>query len=106
MNFQEHTDQHVRLTILRFLLDVPGYTANASTLKTVCGAFALVVTRDQIHTHIGWLADQRLVTRSEQGDMIIATLTERGGDVAEGRTRVDGVARPSPRLPGGAGTVG
>ncbi len=106
MNFSEHTDQHVRLTILRFLLEAPGYTANASTLKTVCQAFALVVSGDQIRTNIGWLADQRLVTRTVQDDMVIATLTERGGDVAEGRARVDGVARPGLRMPGGSGTAG
>lgn len=105
MNFRDHTDQHVRLTILRFLAEAPGYVANASILKSVCAAFGFVVTRDQIHTQIGWLDEQGLVTRSDQGELILATLTERGGDVAAGRARVEGVARPGPRLPG-SGTAG
>lgn len=105
MDFRAHTDTHVRLTILRFLREAAGYVANASTLKSVCQAFGLVVTRDQVHTAVAWLHEQGLVTRSTHEEMVLATLTERGLDVAEGRAQVDGVARPSPRLPG-AGTAG
>lgn len=94
--YQAHFMTHLRLLILRALVDAPACSANASILKSIAHEFGITATRDQVHTAIGWLAEQGLVARSEVGTLIIARLTERGQDVAEGRARVDGVARPSP----------
>lgn len=94
--YQTHFMAHLRLLILRALVDAPACSANASILKSIAHEFGLPATRDQIHTAIGWLDEQALVKRSEVGSLIIARLTERGQDVAEGRARCDGVARPSP----------
>jgi hypothetical protein len=57
----------------------------------------LTPTRDQIKTELAWLAEQQLVTSEDHAGLVVATLTERGLDVAEGRTVVPGVQRPSPR---------
>lgn len=96
MSFQAHFMTHLRLMILRALVDAPGCVANASILKSVSQSLGLPATRDQIHTAISWLAEQGLVDRTEVGTLVVACLTERGQDVAEGRARVDGVARPTP----------
>lgn len=91
-------DGHIRLAALRLLDDQPGYQANDSVLHQAVNALGLPCTRDQIRGHIAWLAEQRLVTSIEPGNgLIIVTLTERGSDVANGRSVTTGVQRPSPR---------
>lgn len=51
-------------------------------------------TRDQVRDHVLWLSEQRLVTHIELGDgTLIATISERGANVAAGRSRTAGVAR-------------
>lgn len=96
MSYQAHFMSHLRLLILRALVDAPGCIANASILKSIAQSLGLPATRDQIHTAITWLAEQALVERTEVGALVVARLTEGGQDVAEGRARCDGVARPSP----------
>lgn len=91
-----HFMPHVRLAILRCLAEAPGCAANASLLKSVLQQLGLPATRDQVHTAVAWLAEQGLVVRTEPLGVVVATLTEAGEDVARGRSRVDGVARPSP----------
>jgi hypothetical protein len=87
---------HLRLTCLRALSGAPGYRANSSIIHTVTGEFGIMATRDQIKSELAWLAEQGLVETSEVGAMTIATLTERGLDVADGRATVPGVQRPAP----------
>ena len=91
---------HLRLTILRALAHAPQYTANSSIIHTVCGEVGLSATRDQVKTEIAWLAEQGLLTRKllaeDMGGLIVATLSERGLDVADGRAVQPGVQRPAP----------
>ncbi|MGE4302460.1 MAG: hypothetical protein AB7E24_00330 [Novosphingobium sp.] len=90
-------DGHIRLAMLRLLSDLPGYCANDSVLHQAVNAMGLSCTRDQVRGHLTWLAEQRLVTVVEASQLTVATLTERGGEVAAGRSVIDGVQRPSPR---------
>lgn len=91
-------DGHVRLSVLRLLDAQAGYCSNDSVLCQAVNALALSCTRDQMRGHLVWLAEQRLLTRMDtpQG-VVVATLTERGSDVANGRSTIPGVQRPSPR---------
>lgn len=91
-------DGHVRLAVLRLLDGQPGYCGNDSVIHQAVNAIGLPCTRDQMRGHLAWLGEQRLVTTVEAGSgLIVATLTERGSDVANGRSVVSGVQRPSPR---------
>ena len=91
-------DGHIRLAVLRLLQAQPSYCLNDSVLHEAVGAIGLPCTRDQMRGHLGWLTEQRLVTTSAAGTgLIVATLSERGGEVAAGRSVVDGVQRPSPK---------
>jgi Fe2+ or Zn2+ uptake regulation protein len=94
----DHWKGHLRLTLLRILMVAPGYTANSSILTTSAhGEAGFVVSRDQVRTELSWLAEQSLITTTEVIDgLVVATLTERGGDVASGRAVVPGVQRPNP----------
>jgi hypothetical protein len=52
-----------------------------------------------VRSEIAWLAEQGLATSDElPGGLLVATLTERGSDVASGRASVPGVQRPNPGL--------
>lgn len=97
MSFTDFTFQHIRLSVLRLLVDQPGYSANDSVLTDAVNALGLVCTRDQMRTNIAWLEEQRLVTLLRPtATLTVATITERGADVAAGRSIVAGVQRPSP----------
>ena len=97
MNYAEHHSKHVRIAILRVLDAAPGCRANSSILHSALDDLGLTCTRDQVKGELAWLAEQRLVTNAETGALVVATITERGADVAAGRTVVPGVQRPSPR---------
>lgn len=90
-------DGHVRLAILRLLDEQPGYCANDSVLHDAVNAVGLNATRSQIRGHIEWLQEQRLVKYQAAGSgLLVVTLSERGSDVANGRSVIAGVQRPSP----------
>lgn len=90
--------EHIRLSVLRLLDGLPTYSANDSVLSQAVCSMGLAHTRDQMRGHLEWLEEQRLVTRLRHDNgIVVATLTERGGDVAHGRSLVAGVQRPSPR---------
>lgn len=97
-DYREHVAAHQRLAILRCLVAAPGYKVNASILRDSLELFALPASRDMVHTQIAWLAEQGLVTSETlPGGLVVACLTERGLDVANGNAIVPGVVRPSPR---------
>lgn len=91
-----HQDQ--RLVILRSLIDA-NYDANESILDDCLALYGHKVSRDLVRNHLNWLEEQGLVTieRLTNGFMV-ATITQRGVDVASGETVVDGVKRPNPRF--------
>jgi len=97
MNFAQLHDGHVRLAILRLLDGAPGYSANDSVLTQSVEQLGLQCTRDQMRGHLIWLEEQRAVTLLRPTDtMIVANLTERGADLAKGRSSIPGIQRPSP----------
>lgn len=85
-----------RLVILRILAEMPTYKANSSVLHSVLNQWGHDPSRDQVKTELLWLEEQQLVAVESIGDgaVLLATLTERGADVAAGRARVPGVKRP------------
>lgn len=96
--YGDYMMEHVRLSVLRLLAEMPTYSANDSVLNTAVSALGLPCTRDQMRGQIAWLKDMRLVTVIEpMAGVSVATLTERGGDIAAGRSTIPGVQRPSPK---------
>jgi hypothetical protein len=89
---------HLRLSILRLLAETPGYSANESLVTDVLrDDLGFGCSRDQVRTELRWLEEQGLLHAPETAGLKIATVTDRGVDVAAGRAVVDGVKRPSPR---------
>jgi hypothetical protein len=97
MSFEAHVTEDRRLVMLRLLAEDTDYSVNSSLLQSGVGLFGHSVSRDLVHTDLTWLAEQGLVTTEQVGSVLVATLTQRGLDVAEGRVRVPGIKRPGPR---------
>lgn len=95
MNFAELASEHRRLAILRLLNDGAGYSLNESILTEAVNRLGVISTRDQVKTDLAWLKEQGLVTTESLHGLTVATLAARGQEVAEGRTSVPGVKRPS-----------
>ena len=94
MSFAEYLRKDVRLVILRVLGEMPAYRANSSVLANMLDQFGHAVTRDQAKTELCWLQEQGLIKIDKAGSVLVATLSERGQDVAEGRASVEGISRP------------
>lgn len=83
-----------RLVILRVLADLPAYRANSYVLNTLLTQWGHSTSSDQVKTDLRWLEEQGLLAIEAAESVLIATLTERGADVAAGRAIVPGVKRP------------
>jgi len=99
MSYSDVITADMRLVILRFLMESDGdYRLNSSILHKLLDMKAGYTTpRDKMITELQWLKEQGYIELEESGNIYIATLTQRGLDVATGSARVHGVARPSPR---------
>jgi len=96
MSYDVVITEHLRITILRLLEEVPSRTLNESILLDKSEPYGFAPSRDRLRTELRWLEEQGLV-RLSGGPCLVATLTERGEDVARCRVTVPGVKRPSPR---------
>ena len=60
------------------------------------------ISRDLVRNHLLWLEEQGLITLTRLNnngkDFFVATITQRGLDVAQGLAFVDGVKKPSPKI--------
>lgn len=93
-DFAEFLRQDIRLLILRLLAEMPTYRANSSVLTLAIERYGHSPSRDQIKTELHWLAEQGLLQIEDIGPVLVATLRERGADVAKGRAVVPGIKRP------------
>ena len=96
MDFDQFQTQDRRLVLLRALDAADGYQANNILLQRYMTAVGHRVSADRLAGDLAWLTEMQLVKTAEGEGIIVATLTERGRDVAVGNTRVPGVARPQP----------
>jgi hypothetical protein len=95
--FAQHQDADRRLTILKGLESAVQYRANEFLLQRFCDAVGHTVSRDRLRADVAWLFEQGLIEQ-QVGDVLVATLTVRGLDVATGRALCPGIARPQPSL--------
>lgn len=97
MSYFDLKTQDQRLVVLRALEQDTAYTLNESILHDILDMFGHKCSRDCVKTHLVWLQEQGLVTVQDVTGYMVATLTQRGADVANNRVSVPGVKRPSPR---------
>jgi hypothetical protein len=92
--YSDFLRQDIRLVVLRLLAEMTAYRANSSVLTMALDTYGHSLTRDQVKTELHWLAEQGALTLEDVGPVMVATLTERGQDIAAGRARVPGIKRP------------
>ena len=96
MKYQDALREDLRLTILELLLQTDGYSLNERILSSALTTFGHTPSADVLRGELAWLAEQGLVTTDKAGSFTLATITQRGADVAQGRAGVPGVKRPEP----------
>ena len=97
MNYSETVAAERRLAILRLIRDGGG-SANANSLYNAALAIGYpLTTRDDIHTDLDVLGERGCVTKDLfQGKIVVASLTDLGRDVADGKREVEGVKAGEP----------
>lgn len=93
MSLRTLLDEDQRLVLLRSLQDCGG-DANESVLQTCLDTYGHRVGRDAVRVHLAWLAEMGLVSVSSVSGCMVATMTGRGQDAAEGRVQVPGIKKP------------
>ncbi len=92
--YADYLRHDIRLVVLRLLVEMTAYRANSSVLTMALDSYGHALSRDQVKTELHWLAEQGALTIYDVGPVLVATLTERGQDIAAGRARVPGIKRP------------
>lgn len=94
--FAELQAESRRCAFLRFLAADADYAMNTSLLQSALESVGHGVSRDCVNADAAWLEEQGLASREDLGGIIVVKITQRGLDVAEGRSVVPGVKRPGP----------
>lgn len=85
----------LRLMVLQLLAAQPQGSANDASLCEAVNAMDHVCSRDRMRELIFWLQSQgalHVLDLRTQSGLVVATLTEKGHDIARGRSRIAGVA--------------
>lgn len=93
MTLRALLDDDQRLVILRSLIECGG-DANESVLQTCLDTYGHRLSRDGVRAHLAWLDEIGLVRLATVSGCMVAAMTGRGQDVAEGRVHMPGVKRP------------
>ena len=73
--------------------------ANEALLQAALAEFGHRSDRaDQVLADLAWLRDVQVLTTSQLSALTLATITQRGVDVAHGRAAVPGIKKPRPGL--------
>ena len=97
MSWDDHLRQHRRLAIIGILAEAPSSGLNDAILHVSLADIGEPCARDQVRSELAWLKEQGLVAIEAAERFMIASLTERGEDVAKGRATHPGVTRPLPK---------
>lgn len=93
MSYADYMAERIRLSILQVLALAYRREMNSRSLATSLHAQDLKASLDQIRVQIAWLADNGLVESIDGDADMLARLTDRGLDVANGLASVPGIRR-------------
>lgn len=95
MTYQQLVEANRRLVILRLLSEAQGFDLNNSILQGALAEVSHCISQELLHAELMWLEERGLLTVREVANVLVAKLTQRGEDVAKGRTIVPGIERPA-----------
>lgn len=93
MSYPEKINAARRLAILLALYFAPSYTLNRHALRDQVERTGYPCSTDLFASELAWLEEMSLVDKLELDAVM---LTDRGADVALGKSQTPGVRRPSP----------
>lgn len=96
MKFSDLLAADLRLVVLLSLAQDTDYAHNEHVLKGMLAQLGHTVSRDKLRTELAWLQEQGLIELQDVTGTMVAKLTGRGKDAAEGAVIVPGVKRPEP----------
>lgn len=96
MSLKKYFDEDRRLCVLRVLALAPSMQANHFVLQTALEGLGHRVSREKVQQDLCWLDETGLVRVEDLETITLASLTDKGLDVAEGRVSIPGVKRPIP----------
>lgn len=87
-----------RLALLQALVACNN-DANQNILQTCLAQYGHNISMDLVRNHMLWLEEQGLVriNRLDTDRLFVATISQRGLDVVNGVSVVDGVKKPNPK---------
>ena len=88
---QQILREMTRFQILRMANKMPSRT-NSSILQSMLKQAGYTFTRDQVKSEIRWLEQQGLLEVEQVESVLVVGITERGEDVANDLSKVDGIA--------------
>jgi hypothetical protein len=94
--FEKIIQQDRRLVVLRMLAQDADYSHNEYILREALRVYGHRLSADLLRSELHWLAEQGLLSVEDVSGVLIAKLTRRGKDVADGAVVVPGVKRPEP----------
>ena len=94
MSFKQHERSDRLLHILRLLVSAD-YAMPHTVIISALHDHGHTVSTTGIHTDLDDLTVLNLLTHKEQGVMTVATITQKGVDVAMGREPISGIRRPT-----------
>jgi predicted transcriptional regulator len=98
-DYKDYVTADRRLAILRFLSEENDFSLNESVLAVALEKIGHAVARDVVRSDLEFLRDIALIRLEKVMDRIlVAKITQRGLDVATGKTIVSGVKRPAPEV--------
>ena len=95
-DFADRMREDARLILLRTLAQDADYQINERMLGGALTSMGHDMSADALRGEIDWLADAGLLTFETYSGLRVVEITPRGLDVAAGRARYTGVARPRP----------
>lgn len=94
---QQIQQSYTRRAILSLLAYDTDYRLTADVIEAALDASAQAVTRDALENELRWLNEQGFIALEHLSGITIATLTDRGLEIARGKSRAHGIRdlRPS-----------
>lgn len=95
MKYSEHLAENRRLALLKLLVESGGSANEGLIYRGIQALGFAKATPELVRADLDWLRERGLVTHEWFDDrVLVATITSRGVNVAEGKETVDGVAAP------------
>lgn len=95
MKYSEHVSENRRLALLKLLVEGGGAANEGLIYRGVQALGFVKTTPELIRQDLDWLRERGLVTHEWFDERVmVATITSRGINVAEGKVTIEGVAVP------------